>query len=215
MHVPGGRLCPAARASFASQVLTLGRIPILQSFALYDFMYEDLPVLKVQVGRHATALGVWGSGGWGVAWDDAWCVVAAQHKNFHRRVRQQSGCKAGLVLWDRDFFFGLRTALKDRPQGPSTANHQPPSTANRHQPPTANRRQPPAATNRQPPTTANRHQPPIPNHQLPPTTINRHQPPSTANRQPPTANRQPPTHGVPVGIFGKPGYRNTSFFFLP
>ena len=112
------------------------------------------------------------------------------------------------------FSFLLRTALKDRSKEPSTANHQPPPTANRHQPPTANCRQPPAATNRQLPTTANRHQPPIPNHQLPPTTINRHQPPSTASRQSPTANRQPPTHGVPVGIFGKPGYRNTSFSFF-
>ena len=83
-------------------------------------------------------------------------------------------------------FFLLRTAPKDRPKGPSTANHQPPPTANRHQLPTANCRQPPAATNRQPPTTANRHQPPIPNHQLPPTAINRQSP--TANRQPPTAN---------------------------
>ena len=110
------------------------------------------------------------------------------------------------------FLLLLRTALKDRPKGPSIANHQPPPTASRHQPPTANCRQPPAATNRQPPTTANCHQPPIPNHQLLPTTINRHQPPSTASRQAPSTNRQPPTHGVPVGISGKPGYRNTSFF---
>ena len=100
------------------------------------------------------------------------------------------------VLWDRGFFL-LRTALKDRPKGPSTAN--------RHQPPTA--------TDRQPPTTANRHQPPIPNHQLPPTTINRHQPPSTASRQSPTTNRQPPTYGVPMGIFGKLGYRTPLLFF--
>ena len=93
------------------------------------------------------------------------------------------------------FFFSLRTTLKDRPQGPSTANHQPPPTANRHQPPTANCRQLPAATNRQPPITANRHQPPIPNHQLPPTTTICRQPPSTAtNRhQLPIAHRQLPT----------------------
>ena len=108
--------------------------------------------------------------------------------------------RAGRSLRDQIFFFLLRTALKDRPKGPSTANRQLPSTANRHQPPTTNchqppatnRRQPPAATNRQLPTTANRHQPPITNHQSPPTTTNRHQPP-VANSQPPTAaNRQPP-----------------------
>ena len=49
------------------------------------------------------------------------------------------------------FFFLLRTTLKDRPQGPPTANrhqrptagcHQPPTAANCHQPPTANRHQP-------------------------------------------------------------------------
>ena len=107
------------------------------------------------------------------------------------------------VLKGRDFFFFflLRTALKDRPKGPPTANRQLPSTANRHRPPTTNRhqppatnrRQPPAATNRQLPTTANRLQPPTASHQPPPTTTNRHQPP-VANCQPPTAaNRQPPT----------------------
>ena len=99
------------------------------------------------------------------------------------------------------YFFLLRTALKDRPKGPPTANRQLPSTANRHQPPTTNRhqplvtnrRQPPAATNRQLPTNANRLQPPTASHQRPPTTTNRHQPP-VANCQPPTAaNRQPPT----------------------
>ena len=41
------------------------------------------------------------------------------------------------------FFFSRRTALKDSPQGPPTANRQPPPTVNHHQPPT---------TNRQPPT---------------------------------------------------------------
>ena len=113
------------------------------------------------------------------------------------------------VLKGPDFFcfFLLRTALKDRPKGPPTANrHQPPTTnrqpptashqpptTNRHQPPATNRRQPPAATNRQLPTTANRHQPPITNHQPPPTTTNCHQLP-VANCQPPTAtNCQPPT----------------------
>ena len=105
------------------------------------------------------------------------------------------------VLKGRDFFFLLRTALKDRPKGPPTANRQLPLTANRHQPPTTNRhqptatnrRQPPAATNCQLPTTANCLQPPTASHQPPPTTTNRHQPP-VANCQPPTAaNRQPPT----------------------
>ena len=109
--------------------------------------------------------------------------------NGTRRNQHSPGTPtmAGGVLKELDFFL-LRTALRDRPKGPSTANHQPPPTANRHQLPTANRCQPPAATNRQPPTTANRHQPPIPNHQLPPTTTNRHQPPPTTSRQPPTAN---------------------------
>ena len=48
----------------------------------------------------------------------------------------------------------LRTALKDSPQGPPTANHQSPLTAtNRHQPPTAaDRHQPPTAQ----PSTLNR-----------------------------------------------------------
>ena len=70
------------------------------------------------------------------------------------------------------FFF-----VKDRPKGPSTANHQPPPTANRHQPPTASGDQPPTANHCQPPSTTNL-QPPI--------ATNRHQPP-VANRQPPTA----------------------------
>ena len=96
---------------------------------------------------------------------------------------------SGGSLRDEIFFFWLRTALKDRPKGPPTANRQLPSTANRHQPPptaSTNRRQPPAATNRQLPTTANRLQPP--------TAANHHQPPPNANCQLPTANRQlPPT----------------------
>ena len=73
------------------------------------------------------------------------------------------------VLKGPDFFFLLRTALKDHPKGPPTANRQLPSTANCHQPPTTNRRQLLAVTNRQLPTIANRHQPPITNHQPPPT----------------------------------------------
>ena len=111
------------------------------------------------------------------------------------------------VLKGLDFFL-LRTALRDRPKGPSTANHQPPQTANRHQPPTANRRQPPAATNRQPPTTAKRHQPPITNHQPPTTTTNRHEPP-VPNRQPPTAHRQ---HMVCLQAFLGKLCKGTLFF---
>ena len=94
---------------------------------------------------------------------------------------------ARAVLKGPDFFL-LRTALKDHPKGPPTANRQLPSTANRHQPPTTNR-QPPTAANRQRRPTANCQ--PLPtatNHQSP--TTNR--PPTATNRQLPTANRQPP-----------------------
>ena len=91
---------------------------------------------------------------------------------------------ARAVLKGPDFFFLLRTALKDRPKGPPTANRQLPSTANRHQPPTTNRHQPPP--------TASGDQPPTANHCQPPPTTN-HQPPTTTNRhQPPVANHQPP-----------------------
>ena len=45
---------------------------------------------------------------------------------------------SGRSLRDQ-IFFSLRTALKDRPKGPPTANRQPPPTANRDQPPTVNR----------------------------------------------------------------------------
>ena len=129
---------------------------------------------------------------------------------------------------ERDFFFLLRTALKDSPKGPPTAYRQLPSTANRHQPPTTNRhqppatnrRQPPAATNRQLPTTANCLQPPTASHQPPPTTTNRHQPP-VANCQPPTAaNRQPPTATTmvehmecPRALLKLPGSGRDFFFF--
>ena len=71
------------------------------------------------------------------------------------------------------FFFLLRTALKDRPKGPPTANYQPPPNAD--QPPAANHCQPPPTTNHQPPTATNRHQPPVANCQ-PPTATNCHQP---------------------------------------
>ena len=130
------------------------------------------------------------------------------------------------VLKGRDFFFLLRTALKDRPKGPPTANRQLPSTANRHQPPTTNcqpptashqppatnRRQLPAATNRQLPTTANCLQPPTASHQPPRTTTNRHQPP-VANCQPPTANCHQPWLSTwnARGLFWETG---TPFFFL-
>ena len=94
------------------------------------------------------------------------------------------------VLKGRDFFFLLRTALKNRPKGPPTANRQPPTATNRQPPTAANRQRRPTA-NCQPLPTATNHQPPITNHQSP--TTNRHQPP-VANCQPPTAaNRQPPT----------------------
>ena len=133
-------------------------------------------------------------------------------------------CEAGASLRDEIFFFLLRTALKDRPKGPPTANRQLPSTANRHQPPTTNRHQPPAtnrcqppaATNRQLPTNANCLQPPTASQQPPPTTTNRQLP--TANRQPPpTANRQlPPTMvehmECPRAFLGN---RNTFVFFFP
>ena len=132
-------------------------------------------------------------------------------------VRAGGGGGQGRSLRNQIFFL-LRTALKDRPKGPPTANRQLPSTANRHQPPTTNRhqppttnrRQPPAATNRQLPTTANRHQPPITNHQPPPTTTTatNRQLPTANRRQPPTANHQPPPTMVehmqcPRAILGK------------
>ena len=134
-------------------------------------------------------------------------VRAQTPGDAHTACPRLVGTTQGGPLGPR-FFFLLRTALKDRPKGPSTANHQPP--------PTANCRQPPAATNRQPPTTANRHQPPIPNHQLPPTTINRHQPPTTASRQSPIANRQPPTANTwcARGHFWETGVQEHFFFFL-
>ena len=73
------------------------------------------------------------------------------------------------VLKGRDFFFWLRTPLKDRPKGPPTANRQLPSTANRHQPPptAANRQRRPTA-NCQPLPTATNHRSPttsVPNEQ--------------------------------------------------
>ena len=114
------------------------------------------------------------------------------------RLRDQP-CTSGLSL-RTPFCLLLRTALKDSPQGPPTANRQPPTVTNR-QPPTAANRQPPTAANRQPPTAANRQPPPTANRQPPPT-ANR-QPPPTANRQPPpTANRQPPI--LPTAVHLQP-----------
>ena len=108
----------------------------------------------------------------------------------------------GRSLRNQIFFsFLLRTALKDRPKGPPTANRQLPSTANHQPPPTANHQPPPTASGDQPPTANHCQLPPTTNHQ-PLTAANHHQPPPTAScqlptakrRQPPTANRQtPPT----------------------
>ena len=99
-------------------------------------------------------------------------------------AQPKTGClQRRAVLKGPDFFFFLlRTALKDRPKGPPTANHQPPPTASHQPPPTASGGQPPTANHCQPPPTTN-HQPP--------TATNHHQPP-VANCQLPTANRQPP-----------------------
>ena len=58
------------------------------------------------------------------------------------------------ILKELDFSFWLRIALRDRPKGPSTANHQPPPTTNHHQPPTAANRQRQPTANRQPLPTA-------------------------------------------------------------
>ena len=117
----------------------------------------------------------------------------------------------GGPLGRRFFSFLLRTALKDHPKGPSTANHQPPTT-NRRQPPTvANRQQRPTA-NRQPLLTAINHQSPTTNCRQPPSTAaNRHQLP-VASRQLPTANRQ---HMVcPWAFLGNLGRGTLLFFFF-
>ena len=79
-------------------------------------------------------------------------------------------------------FVLLRTALKDSPQGPLTANRQPLPTANRQPLPTANR-QPLPTANRQP-LTANRCQPP------------------TANRQDPSRNPKAPR--TLLSLYGSP-----------
>ena len=49
--------------------------------------------------------------------------------------RQSQLLARGVLHSPNTFLFLLRTALKDQPWGPPTANRQPPPTANRHQPP--------------------------------------------------------------------------------
>ena len=121
---------------------------------------------------------------------------------LHDCLSAREGCgTCRAVLKGPDFFFFVRTALKDRPKGLPTANsHQPPTATNRQPPTAANRQRRPTAANRQRRPTANcQPLPPATNHQSP--TTNRCQPPPTpTNRQlptancqlPPTANRQPP-----------------------
>ena len=121
-----------------------------------------------------------------------------------------SGCLSALaraVHKVPDFFCLLRTALKDRPKGPPTANRrQPPPTASGDQPPTANHYQPPPTTNHQPPTAANHHQPP-------PTASC--QLPTSNRRQPPAANRHQPWLNTwsTRGLFLEKLCTGTLFFF--
>ena len=132
-----------------------------------------------------------------------------------------NGPRAGRSLRDQIVFFLLRTALKDRPKGPPTANCQLPSTANRHQLPTTNRHQPPPTASGDQPPTANHCQPPPTTNHQPPTAANHHQPPPTASCQLPTANRQTPTANrhqpwlstwSARGFFWENWFRNTFFF---
>ena len=130
------------------------------------------------------------------------------------KVRPPGGGGDRAVL--EGFLFLLRTALKDRPKGPPTANRQLPPTTNRHQPPTTNC-QPRPPANRQPLSTATNHPSPTANCHQPPLTAANHQPP-TANRQsPPAANRQsPPTmveHMSYTRSFLKKPCSGTAFFF--
>ena len=101
-----------------------------------------------------------------------WRTVAELRTRRPPVKKDLRGCGGSREMSDQKHVFRstslLRTALKDRPQGPPTANRQPPSIANRQPPPTTNRQPLPTATSRQPPTT-NPHQPPITNHQPPPT----------------------------------------------
>ena len=66
------------------------------------------------------------------------------------QVCERFGCVRGVVRTPEIFW--SRTALKDRPQGPPIANHQPPTAINCPPPTAANRHQPPIAANHQPPT---------------------------------------------------------------
>ena len=169
--------------------------------ARWELGVEDDAGMKVVLGRVLSLS------------DALYFQVSAAKTENQKWTSHQGG-----PLGPRFFFILLRTALKHRPKGPSTANHQPPPTSNRHQLPTTNCQRRPNA-NHQLPTTANCHQPPIPNHQLPPTTINHHQPPSTASHQPPVANRQSPTancqHMVcPWAFLGNLGIGTHLLFFL-
>ena len=66
------------------------------------------------------------------------CIGVRPMGNVSRVQFRDNVLLARAVLKKPDFFF-LRTALKDSPQGPPTANrHQPPTAANHHQPPTTN-----------------------------------------------------------------------------
>ena len=77
-----------------------------------------------------------------------------------RRPLTVADCVAARRAYKEPSFFLLRTALKDRPQGPSTANRQPLPTATNRQPPTTNHHQPTATNSHQPPPTANHQSPP-------------------------------------------------------
>ena len=62
-------------------------------------------------------------------------------------AKESSGARGWAVRKNPNVFL-LRTALKDSPQGPTTANRHQPPTANCHQPPTANRHQLPTTKRR-------------------------------------------------------------------
>ena len=147
-------------------------------------------------GSSRNYLGLGRAGGSGTALLHAGTPVHSVQLQWTERRRglpcSSRGVCSGRSLRDQIFFL-LRTALKDRPKGPPTANRQLPPTANRQQPSTANR-QPRPTANCQPLPTATNHPVPTANCPQPPPTVANHQPP-TANRQsPPAANCQsPPT----------------------
>ena len=109
--------------------------------------------------------------------------AAGSHGAVHPVARVTAPPPGGSVR--NLFFFFLRTGLRDRPKGPSAANHQPP-TANRCQPSTTNPQRPTAA--------------------------NHHQPPPTTSCQPPTAHRQ---HMVCPQVFLGKLCNGTALFFHP